>query len=477
MTQAAVFEMCVIIDDYIETVLQEAIDDADVQQAQHLIITLSGMLSAIGDSCAEDYVSMAEVPDECINSLVRRQGLRFRLLLKLDNANLTQTLTATTLMGQTTALASITEKTLEMDLNLRSFAVRFVRKALLSVYAHASIETEAIAQTYAQVLHNIVVSTKAEASPLYVTTRRSLHSLATERMNVERLRVFETERLHRRAIRDSRRLPRGVGAGWDEGGGGGLTKAVAEEMEEDGEEGWKEIYGRRVGAVTLPRDVLTARDIIEGSLKAMSGISGVSTRRHVHGQNPAILTVDSYVCKTQRVSVSQFAGLIISDPAQSIIVQVPVDLFERRIGEATEEVDIMLTVWDFNTPPIPPPQGFSGTIKEDFLSVVVSLEVREAGSDELIKFTTLQTPIVMRINTPRTVDTSKDYSTGRGLVAAPMFWSWPEWKWVIEGTRSIGSSQGSAGMVVTAEASRFEHLAVIVKMAGCDSIPQSDKVT
>ena len=62
-------------------------------------------------------------------------------------------------------------------------------------------------------------------------------------------------------------------------------------MEEEGEEGEVKEHGnfqsagegRRAEDVAVLRDVLAARSIIHGTLKAMSGISGVSTRRHVHG--------------------------------------------------------------------------------------------------------------------------------------------------------------------------------------------------
>ena len=107
---------------------------------------------------------------------------------------------------------------------------------------------------------------------------------------------------------------------------------------------------------------------------------------------------------------------------------------------------------------------------------MVSLEVREAGSDELIEFGQLETPRKVSVTTPRTVDTTLDYFTGRGQVAAPVFWCWVEWTWGIEGTRSIGVKPCPAGRIVTAEASWFERWSVIVRMAGCDSIPQSTQV-
>jgi len=66
------------------------------------------------------------------------------------------------------------------------------------------------------------------------------------------------------------------------------------------------------------------------------------------------------------MSASLFERLHISESANSIIVDVPNELFESRIGGGKDEVDVMLTVWDINPSPIFPPQGFSGLIKEKF---------------------------------------------------------------------------------------------------------------
>ena len=171
MTIQEVFDMCNIVEEHLETQLAEAILDANVHLAHHLISSLAAMLAATStrDPCRH-ATTFKQVPEECVNLLVRRQGLRFRLLFNLEKANETQTITPSAIEGQASALAAITENPMEMDLNLKLFAVRFTLEAIASVRTHPLVGTETITQTYGQVLHNIIASMKAENPDLYVGT-------------------------------------------------------------------------------------------------------------------------------------------------------------------------------------------------------------------------------------------------------------------------------------------------------------------
>lgn len=169
MTVEEVFDMCKIVEGHLETQLEGAILDANVELAHHLISSLAAMLAATStrDPCRH-ATTFAQVPEWCVNLLVRRQGLRFRLLFNLEKANETQTLTSSAIEGQASALVAITENPMEMDLNLKLFAVRFTLKAIASVHSHPSVDSETITQTYGQVLHNIIASMYAEDPDCYI---------------------------------------------------------------------------------------------------------------------------------------------------------------------------------------------------------------------------------------------------------------------------------------------------------------------
>ena len=222
----------------------------------------------------------------------------------------------------------------------------------------------------------------------------------------------------------------------------------------------------------FPRRVAEAREIIYDIMKAVSGISSLSVRQHVPGQSPAIVETDSFVCKTQRISVPSFNGLVISDPSEAIVLTMPYDMFESVSG--LDEVDVMLTVWHIDSIPLPQPQGFSGTVREDFLSTTFSIEVRQAFSDAALHFGDLTTPLTASIVAAKTIDTSRDPATGRGLVFAPVLWYWPEFMWDVQGARQTAENVGAQGkMMITSELQYLQHLSIINKMAGCDLVPES----
>jgi hypothetical protein len=216
---------------------------------------------------------------------------------------------------------------------------------------------------------------------------------------------------------------------------------------------------------------------VQGILKAAQAVSGVSTRQHIPGQQAAVLSKPSVVITTQRVSTTAFQGLVFTDASSIVTVDLPPDFFAQANLGGQEEVDVMLAVWNIATPPIPPPQGSSGSIKEDFLSPIVTLEVRKPGSTSEVEWRrALETPVLLSVINSRAVDGTKDYATGRALMAAPMLWDWAEWGWTIRDTRSVREAPGPAGLVVTASADVLEHLAIVTQMAGCDNLPKSPAV-
>ena len=202
MTEAQMFEMCDRVEEHINGKLTDAINDADVELAQHLISSLVSMLSASQDACSQ-YASVSRAPPTCSDVIVRRQGLRFRLLLKLDNANLTQQLTATSAAGQASALEAICGQPAEMDANLLLFALRFVEAASAAVY-FLSVDTEAIAESYAQVLDKIIIANEAQDMPLYASRRHS-HASASSDAHLQRMHA-QTQRLLREAEIDRQRI-------------------------------------------------------------------------------------------------------------------------------------------------------------------------------------------------------------------------------------------------------------------------------
>lgn len=172
MTEAQIFAMCNKVEGHIEVELTAAIKDSDVGLAHHLISSLASMLSASKDSCSQ-YDSIYKAPPECSNVLVRRQGLRFRLMLMLDNANLTQKLTPTSAIGQSSALMAICDTPAEMDSNLLEYVLRFIEDALEAIYFHPSVDPENFAKIYASVLQSIITSKQAQDLPVYASRRLS----------------------------------------------------------------------------------------------------------------------------------------------------------------------------------------------------------------------------------------------------------------------------------------------------------------
>ena len=436
MSQQEVLAMCDVIDAHMDNELAAAVQDKDVQMANHLISSLSAMLSAIHDACSR-LTRGKDVTEDCKSSMIRRQGLRFRLLLMLDKANQTQVLTPTALVGQVSALVAISEKSMEMDSNLRLFALRFLRNSIRSFFSVSdTLDAQDMAHAFATVLNNIFASTLAYDDHLhiYVGTRR------------------------RDAKVDGRR------------------QSVSTGIQQE-----------------LPREVAEARAVVSGILSAMSEISSVSTHTHVPGQRPAVISTSSFACTTQRVSRQTFSGIVITDPGGLVSVTVPSDLLDNSMRDSNakvsndEQVDLMLTVWSIDANPLPRPQGSSGSIREDFLTAVVSLEVRLTQSTSIdgvqyqagpIPFQTLASPMRVSIQTMLSVDTSKDPSTGRGLVFAPVLWKWSDWSWSSQNIRLVSATATSASpnstvTTATAEVRSFEHVSMINRMAGCDSIPGS----
>jgi hypothetical protein len=207
----------------------------------------------------------------------------------------------------------------------------------------------------------------------------------------------------------------------------------------------------------------------QGILKAAQAISGVSVMRHVAGQQEAVVREDHFVITTRRVSTINFEGLVFTDASAIVTVDLPPNFFTLAILKGQKEVDVMLVVWDIATPPLPSPTGSAGNIREDFVSPIVTLEVRLPGSTEKVEWMEkLETPVLLSIINSRSVDSTEDFATGRALMPAPMLWDWSEWAWKIEtGTRSIREVSGSTGRVVTAATDVLEHLAIVVLLAGC----------
>ena len=206
----------------------------------------------------------------------------------------------------------------------------------------------------------------------------------------------------------------------------------------------------------------------QGVLKAAQAISGVSVRRHVAGQQEAVVRENNFVITTRRVSTMNFQGLIFTDASAIVTVDLPPNFFTLANLKGQQEVDVMLVVWDIATPPLPSPTGSSGGIREDFLSPIVTLEVRLPGSTARVEWLEkLETPVLLSILNSRSVDTTEQFATGRALVPAPMLWDWSEWAWTIRGTRSILDVQVSRGRIVTAATDALEHLAIVTLLAGC----------
>jgi len=484
MTVQEVFEMCSIVEAHLENQLAAAILDADIDLAHHLIISLAAMLAASSerDPCRH-ATTFAEVPQWCVNLLVRRQSLRFRLLFNLEKANQTQTLIPSAIEGQAAAMVAITDKPMEMDSSLKLFAVRFLLKAIASVHAHPSVNSEAITQTYGQVLHNIIRSFYAEDPVVYIATveelragssgaRRQGGSTPDETTPGE----HPTEHMARSlesTLSESSELWAQARQRWSASEASGRYLGRAEDMPAATRASEQSAFMEG-----LPRRVAEAREIIYDIMKAMSGISSLSTRQHVPGQTPAMVSTDSFECKTLRVSVAAFRGLEVSDVSEAIMLTLPHDLFEAAALEPdADQVDIMLTTWNIASIPLPRPQGFSGTVREDFLSTVFSIEVRKAWSDANIRFERLATPLRASIVAARSLDMTRDPATGRGLVFAPVTWSWPDFIWAVDGAVQTSQHTNAAGaVVVAADVRLLAHLSIINKMSGCDSIPESPTV-
>jgi hypothetical protein len=200
MTEAQIFAMCNKVEGHIEAELTAAIKDSDVGLAHHLISSLASMLSASKDSCSQ-YGSIYQAPPECSNVLVRRQGLRFRLMLMLDNANLTQKLTSTSAIGQTSALMAICDTPAEMDSNLLQYALGFMENALKAIYFHPSVDPEEFAKSYAQVLQSIITSRQAQDLPFYASRRLSHASVSVNSARLQDMHA-QTQELLRDAALD-----------------------------------------------------------------------------------------------------------------------------------------------------------------------------------------------------------------------------------------------------------------------------------
>ena len=280
----------------------------------------------------------------------------------------------------------------------------------------------------------------------------------------------------------------------------------------------------------VPREVAEARAIISGLMSAVTQISDMSIYNHVPGQTPAVLYTSSFISTTHRVSVAGFGGLTVGDPEGKVRAELPANLFSENLEEPlqTETAIVMLVLWNITLYPLARPQGFSGAVREDFLSPVVSLEVRQTlaaasslsdpvrtpglsdpvpatagapaasgdgstqsappsssgASSSPLRLRALQPPATVRIASPRGVDERKDYSTGRGLVFGPVLWSWKNFSWTVTGIKAVrreggeggGGGMGAEGIVVVAEAVQLGHMSVINKMAGCDDVPESDAV-
>jgi len=137
----------------------------------------------------------------------------------------------------------------------------------------------------------------------------------------------------------------------------------------------------------------------------------------------------------------------------------------------------MLTTWSIESIPLPRPQGISGTVRADLLSTTFSIEVRKALSDANIRFGTFATPLRASIVAARSLDLTRDPATGRGLVFAPVLWSWPDFIWDITGAVQTSQRTNAGGsMVIAADVRFLAHLSIINKMSGCDSIPESPTV-